>query len=305
MFYSGLHEALIELYNNESSPLSSRRGAGGEVVLAKGEISPFDSSIFDRAMSWLHKNKGITPKQLIKGAPRELIGEINRVLSVGVDKGIAAATLKYELPETVIAALRQNTWVFSGMKTFHELQQASELLITAEGEVKSFDAFKIDVQDINDEYNINYLNTEYNFAQQSAQTAARWQDYEKDGDRYLLQFRTAGDGKVRPDHEELNDTTLPLDDPFWNEYVPPLDWNCRCMVIQVGKDAGPVSNSEDAITKGEAATTNMVNGVNKSAMFRFNPGKTLDIFPEKHPYLARESSPKDIKNAQTELENIE
>jgi len=269
--------------------------------LAKGDIPPFDSAIFDRAVAWLHKNKGITPKELIKGAPAELIGEINRILYVGIDKGIAAATLKYELPETVIAALRQNTWVFSGMKTFHELQQASELLITDSGEVKSFDAFKLDVQVINDEYNLNYLNAEYNFAQQSAQTAAQWQDYEKDGSRYLLQFRTAGDAKVRADHEELNNTTLPLDDPFWNEYVPPLDWNCRCMVIQVGKEGAELSNSTDAIQLGEQATTNMVNGVNKSAMFRFNPGKTLSIFPDKHPYMARSSSPDEIKEAQKEV----
>ena len=269
--------------------------------MAKGDIPPFDSAIFDRAVAWLHKNKGITPKELIKGAPAELIGEINRILYVGIDKGIAAATLKYELPETVIAALRQNTWVFSGMKTFHELQQASELLITDSGEVKSFDAFKLDVQVINDEYNLNYLNAEYNFAQQSAQTAARWQDYEKDGSRYLLQFRTAGDAKVRADHEELNNTTLPLDDPFWNEYVPPLDWNCRCMVIQVGKEGAELSNSTDAIQLGEQATTNMVNGVNKSAMFRFNPGKTLSIFPDKHPYMARGSSPDEIKEAQKEV----
>lgn len=302
MFYSGLHEALISLYSETESGTPFR--GQGAIQLAAGDMPAFDSSIFDRAMAWLHKNKGITPKQLIKGAPSELIGEINRILSVGIDKGIAMASLKYELPETVIAALRQNTWVFSGMKTFHELQQASELLITESGEVKSFDAFKLDVQVINDEYNLNYLNAEYNFAQQSAQTAARWQDYEKDGSRYLLQFRTAGDSKVRADHEELNNTTLPLDDPFWNEYVPPLDWNCRCMVIQVGPDEKP-SNSEDAISKGEAATTNMVNGVNKSEMFRFNPGKTLTIFPDKHPYMARESSPKDIKDAQSELENMD
>ena len=254
-------------------------------------------------MAWLHENKGIMPADLTKGAPADLIGEINRILSGAVDKGITSASLKYEIPKDVISAIRENTFVFSGMKSYHELKQASQLLVTESGEVKPFNQFRDDVQQIYESYNVNYLNTEYNFATASAQTAAKWQDFVKDGDRYLLQFRTAGDGKVRPDHEELANTTLPLDDPFWNEYVPPLDWNCRCIVIQVGGDEKQ-SNSEDAIAKGDAATTNIVDGVNKSAMFRTNPGKTFDIFPEKHPYMARDSSPEDVKAAQKIIKKL-
>lgn len=275
-----------------------------QINLSAGDNPKFDKSVFDRAMAWLHENKGVEPSELIKGAPRELIDEINRILSGAVDKGIAAASLKYQLPTDVISALRENTFVFSGMKTYHELKQASQLLINDSGEVKSFEAFKTDVQQIYEDYNVNYLNTEYNFANASAQTAARWQDFEKDGSRYLLQFRTAGDSKVRADHEELNNTTLPLDDPFWNDYVPPLDWNCRCMVIQVGSEEKP-SDSAEAIKLGEAATTNVVNGVNKSAMFRFNPGKTLEIFPDKHPYMARASSPEDVKAVQRIISHVQ
>lgn len=255
-------------------------------------------------MAFIHEQGGIDPADLIKKAPKELITQIAAILNKAVDAGINKASIGYELPEDVVSALRNNVWKFSGMKAYHELRQASELLITDTGEPKSFEAFKNDVQAIYDDYNVNYLNSEYNFASQCSQTAARWNEFEKDGSRYLLQFRTAGDSKVRPDHEELNGTTLPLDDPFWNDYVPPLDWNCRCMVIQVGPDE-TVSNSEEAIAKGEAATTNIVNGVNKSAMFRFNPGKTLTVFPDKHPYMARSSSPQDVKEAQNIVENME
>jgi len=255
-------------------------------------------------MSWLHENKGIEPKDLIKSAPRDLIGEINRIISIGVDKGIKAAALTYELPTDVIAALRQNTFVFSGMKTYHELRQASELLIADNGEPKPFEAFKNDVKAIYNDYNVNYLDAEYNYAQQSAQTAARWQQFEKDGNRYPLQFRTAGDGKVRPDHAVLNGITLPIYDPFWNKYIPPLGWNCRCIVIQV-ETGHDLSNSDDSIKLGETATTNIVDGVNKSEMFRFNPGKTLTVFPDKHPYMARASSPNDVKEAQNIIENME
>jgi len=239
-------------------------------------------------------------------APRELINEINRILDAALEKGIATAALKYEVPKTVLAALKQNTFVFSGMKGYHELKQASLLLLTDKGEIKPFETFKLEVQSIYEAYNVNYLNAEYNFAIHSAQTASKWQDFKKDGDRYNLQFRTAADSKVRADHAALANTTLASDDVFWRKYVPPLGWNCRCTVVQVMKDKYPLSDSTESIDRGLTATTNLdKDGVNKSAMFRTNPGETLNLFPEKHPYMARDGSPKDVKDAQKIIEKME
>ena len=34
--------------------------------------------------------------------------------------------------------------------------------------------------------------------------AAQWEDFMQDGDRYNLQYRTAGDGSVRPEHAALH-----------------------------------------------------------------------------------------------------
>ncbi len=188
----------------------------------------------------------------------------------------------------MLNSLRQNAYVFSGFKAYHELKEASTLLITEDGKIKPFNAFKQDVLKVHEAYNVNYLEAEYNFAVSSAQMAVKWNDYEQDGDNYNLQYRTAGDEKVRADHAILNGTTLPASDPFWDEYVPPLDWNCRCTIVQVLKDKYELSNSKDAIANGEKATTREnTEGVNKAAMFRFNPGKTLTLFPDKHPYFPR------------------
>lgn len=57
--------------------------------------------------------------------------------------------------------------------------------------------------------------------------AGKWERIEKDGDEYLLQYRTAGDDKVSPEHASLNGVTLPPSDTFWDEYYPPNGWNCR------------------------------------------------------------------------------
>ncbi|MDR1120051.1 MAG: minor capsid protein [Dysgonamonadaceae bacterium] len=265
----------------------------------------FDRSRFDSAAKFIHGKGGMTPEDLNDNAPRELLEEVHRSLSEAVEKGIAAAQVNYEIPETTLTALRENVWVFSGMKTWHELKEASQMLVAKDGQIKSFDEFLRDIQKTYEAYNENYLRAEYGFAVRSAQIAARWNDYEQDGDDYNLQYRTAGDDKVRADHATLNGTTLPLSDPFWNSYVPPLDWGCRCTVVQVRKDKYPESDSEAAQESGKEATTRIgKDGSNKLAMFRFNPGKDLKIFPGKHPYFARSNSPQEVKEAQKTVEEM-
>lgn len=36
------------------------------------------------------------------------------------------------------------------------------------------------------------------------------------------------DPRTRESHAELNGSVYPLDDPFWDAFTPPIDWNCRC-----------------------------------------------------------------------------
>ena len=66
-------------------------------------------------------------------------------------------------------------------------------------------------------YNSNYLRAEYNFIQTSAQMAAKWEEFMEDGDRYNLQYRTANDSKVRPEHVAMRGITLPPSYSFWEE----------------------------------------------------------------------------------------
>ena len=138
---------------------------------------------------------------------------------------------KVEMSDTMRRRLQRSDYIFSGMKTFHELNEAFPSLLDENGNRKSFEHFLNDVQKIDKTYNSNYLRAEYNFVQSSAEMAAKWERFSEDGDRYNLQYRTAGDGKVRPEHAALNGVTLPPSDPFWEEYYPPNGWNCRCTVV--------------------------------------------------------------------------
>jgi SPP1 gp7 family putative phage head morphogenesis protein len=239
-------------------------------------------------MRFLYQNSGISPEDLTKAQPKELLLEINRILSKTIAQGAEKVNVAYQVPDELIYALHENVFVFSGMKTYHQLAEASQLLTSDTGEIKSFQKFFEDVQKINAAYNQRYLEAEYGFAIHSAQMAVKWNDYAHDGDIYNLQYRTAGDDRVRADHAALNGTTLPMSDPFWASYTPPLDWGCRCTIIQVLKDKYAESNSAQAQELGKQATTRIgKDGQNKLAMFRFNPGTAFKIFPDKHPYFPR------------------
>ena len=211
--------------------------------------------------------------------PMELITATHDALSYQLGH------LDQQIPDAMARALDENIFLFSGFKTYHELNDISRLLKDEDGNFKSFEKFLQDVQAIDASYNQNWLYAEYNFATASTQMAAKWADIERDGDEYNLQYRTAMDNLVRPEHAVLDGITLPPSDKFWNEYYPPNGWNCRCTAVQVLKDKYPTSDSDQACAAGERATTQIgKNGQNKAEMFRFNPGKAGKVFPPKHPY---------------------
>lgn len=121
-----------------------------------------------------------------------------------------ASFQKIDMSDTMRRRLERSNYIFSGMKTFHELNEAFPSLLDENGNRKPFERFLNDVQKIDDTYNRNYLHAEYNFVQASAQMAAKWEGFIQDGDRYNLQYRTARDKKVRPEHASLDRVTLPI-----------------------------------------------------------------------------------------------
>ena len=201
---------------------------------------------------------------------------------------------KVKMSDTMRSSLQQSNWVFSGMKTFHELKEAFPSLIDENGEKKPFERFYNDVQRVDETYNRNYLRAEYNFVSTSAEMAARWEEFEKDGDRYFLQYRTVGDDRVRQEHAALEGTTLPVEHPFWDTHYPPNGWNCRCNVVQVRKSRYPATSEDELIERKKALAEEQARHKGKSEMFRFNPGKQRKTFPDYNPYTIKRCADCDI-----------
>lgn len=247
---------------------------GDALALAKDGMPGFNPELFAAMADMIYKKGGFDINQLKSKEARSVMAETARIINSCV-----SSSLPEDCPDALRYALENNAFIFSGFKTFHSMREIGLSMVTDRGTVKQYEDFKKDVQRINAHYNTNYLHAEYYHAVGSAQMAARWSEYAKDGARYDLQYRTAGDSHVREEHRLLDGITLPVDDPFWDKYFPPNGWGCRCEAVQVRKGKYPLSDSADSMRKGD----NITAGV-KQQIFRFNPGKTMKLFPPKHPY---------------------
>ena len=196
---------------------------------------------------------------------------------------------KTEMTDKMRERLTRSDYIFSGIKTFHELNEAFPSLLDENGDRKPFERFLNDVQKINDTYNTHYLRAEYNFVQASAEMAAKWERYSEDGDRYLLQYRTAHDDKVRPEHAALDRITLPMSDPFWESYYPPNGWNCRCTVAQVRRGKYQETPHQEAMDRGGEALDG-----ERYSIFRFNSGKQGKAMPDYNPYTIKRCNDCDV-----------
>ena len=203
---------------------------------------------------------------------------------------------RLEMSDLMRQRLTRSNYIFSGLKTFHELNEAFPSLLDENGNKKTFERFLNDVRKIDETYNSNYLRAEYNFVQASAEMAAKWEGFMEDGDRYYLQYRTQHDDKVRPAHAALDRVTLPPSDSFWESYYPPNGWNCRCTVVQVLKRKYEPTPHDEAMSLGEEALQ-----TDKKGIFRFNSGKEQKTVPDYNPYTIKRCRDCDIAKGKLNL----
>lgn len=268
----GLHKRAAELYGDCNLVLSAEDYP---------DISGVEAA-FNKAVKWLHGKRVFGAAMLRDDAITGLIEETASFLSKGIERGLEGCSPSEEM----VSSLHESVGVFSGFKTFHEMKEAAGMLLDESGNIKPFEQYYKDVQTLNDTYNKFYLKAEYDFTVSSSEMAARWEEQQDDGDgRYLLQYRTVGDNKVRKAHRELEGITLPASDPFWDSYYPPNGWRCRCTVAKVRAAKYPATGSQVAMTAGEKATEGK-----HAEMFRFNPGKKRAVYPAYNTYTISKCS---------------
>jgi len=176
-----------------------------------------------------------------------------------------------------LAHLERNVYQFSGAKNWHQLRDLTSAI--REGDkILPYREFRNKALTILDEYQGNWLKTEYNAAIAGSQMASKWTDFEKHPDA-LLEYRTMEDARVREEHRLLDKVTRPVGDNFWKTHYPPNGWNCRCTVIR--------------LNEGKATPEKKIPFVEIPKMFQVNLGQEGLVFPKGSAFFV--GIPKDVK----------
>jgi len=195
---------------------------------------------------------------------------INIMSAVGLGYGLPTDFEKGTHKFNQAVKFKKNIEYFSGAKSAQNCIDLSNAVFDEKGYKRKFSEFKNIAKEINESYNVTWLRTEQDTAFGLAQSADTWDIIEDEKDIFpLLQYVTVGDGRVRQDHKAWDGIIRPVNDSFWDTRMPINDWNCRCIVIQ--------------LTEGKISD---LKGVpqNDSKVFKQNPGKTGEIYPNTHPY---------------------
>lgn len=196
-------------------------------------------------------------------------------LSDGVFKGYGKTLFDVQYGSNdwyMLHDFQHNVYVFSGAKQYQQVKEISALLTKGDA-VTPFNEFKTQAKVVFDQYNENYLRAEYNSAIAQARSASQWQEIISQQDQFpMLTYQTVGDDRVRPTHAELDNITRPVNDKFWDTYMPPNGWNCRCHVEQ-----------NDDVKKTSLRGFKKPNDV--PDIFMFNAGKARIVFSPRHPYF--------------------
>ncbi len=124
------------------------------------------------------------------------------------------------------------------------------------------------------------LRTIYDANLRSARAAGQWERIERTKAAFpYLEYRLGASEQHRPHHADKEGLILPVDSPFWDEWMPPNGWGCKCRVRPVtrreaerrGIDATPDVPDQKVVNKrtGEVAIVPL--GIDPG--WQRNPGK--------------------------------
>lgn len=167
------------------------------------EVQPFGVQ-FSEAISYL---KGKLPEASL--AWDDLAGPVHgKVFTIA---GATSADLASDMQEAVVRALEEGQTLTSFRKDFDRIVQARGWTYNGSRGWRTAVIYDTNMR--------------------SAHMAGRWAQIQANkAQRPYLQYRTAGDARVRPQHRQWNGLIYPVDDAFWETHYPPNGWGCRCTV---------------------------------------------------------------------------
>jgi SPP1 gp7 family putative phage head morphogenesis protein len=212
--------------------------------------------------------------------PEDLYMAIGNYLENALYKGYGNAINDFAFGGTdqvLLDTLRNNIYMFSGAKTYQQCREMADLAAKA----KNFKEFRDEARKVYEQYNVNWLKSEYNTAIGQADQAAQWNDIEADKELFpFLRYVAVMDKNTSEICRPLDNVTLPVDHPLWGKYSPLNHFNCRCILEKIDK-------YEKIKQTSEAKVKSVIKELNENVdpAFKMNPGKDGYIFSPEHPYF--------------------
>lgn len=190
----------------------------------------------------------------------------------GVDTGFGKVV--YGQPNfELLQNLRQSVVFFAANKTFVQATELAGLLVRQDGTIRPFGEFKKAAAPIVQQYNSQWLETEYDLAVRASRAAKDFKQALDNKDLYPnLKYLPSIAVSPRDEHMQFYGIVKPVEDPFWSSHLPPSDYNCKCSFEPTNE---PISGDLpiDMPVPAEPVV--------------LNPARTGKIFQESHPYFQK------------------
>ena len=205
---------------------------------------------------------------------RDAFEEMLRIFNEAADEGVKASKKTPPRMETFLDQLKYNNEVFSAFKVHRMQNDMAARLVDENGQLKPFEKWKRDVEDIADHYCNRWLQTEYDTAVLRAHQATDWLQFEAEKDVYP-NLRWMPTTSPNPDeyHKQYwrAKLTLPINHPFWKSHRPGDRWNCKCSLRQTDEPATTEAIADFKPVPPQPGLDN-------------NPAKDGKLFSDSHPY---------------------
>lgn len=167
--------------------------------------------------------------------------------------------------------LKNNIARFSAFKE-ESFNKALLNLINQNGILPTRKEFMADARKIDQLYNRDWLNTEFDFTVAKAQSALQWKDYESRKHLYPnIRYVAIHDGRSRALHLKFDGLVLPMEHDFWKTHLPPWDYGCRCGTEQTDDEEFSPEGLE-------------LDSYKPKPGMGVNPGLSGKIIADDHPY---------------------
>ncbi len=182
-------------------------------------------------MNWTEQQINTLIRKIYNGKynalnlPKKLYNDIASHLTEGVYKGYGNVISKvaYDSPDfAMLTNLRENVYLFSAAKTFNYVLETENLIVEA-NEVLPFKIFKERALTIYDQYNVTWLETEYNTAIAQSQHARAWNDFDEDA---ILKYMLTSGIEHAQVCLDMQGVSRPKKDDIWLTKSPQNHFNC-------------------------------------------------------------------------------